>query len=204
MSLGHFWSVILRFCRLGDRIQCAYIDKFINEKYNSIAPSVNDLLAEIDFIFGDDTVKLKKPERSDKPYRNTYIDLDPLRLIIGEQPDNKTGFMDFCVWDLSDNELMGTEIERNKKDWLPIYYREMEEDSFYYVVNTSPESKYYNKVSLYYPNDDERNFVCSISSFLNNFPILFKNYSEKLFARNVYENWNEHLSEYDVPPLIST
>jgi hypothetical protein len=181
MQRLHCWSIILRFCRLTDRIQCSYVNKFINSKYQIIQPSVNDLMAEIEFLYEQkiEGLGLQKLNRSDKSYLNSFMDLKPFNFSIGLH--NNDEFLWECdhidISDEGENTInrkdnsdifnenllpMMEKIVETKNDWKPIFGRSAEEESFYFVLNHNNKSKYYNKVVLFYPNGSSETFRSNV------------------------------------------
>lgn len=212
-KLGHFWSIILRFCRLEDRIQCGYINKFINEKYNSIAPSYSDLKYELsdndELIFHPNPIELVIPlinmtDFVKKSYLNRFVYLNWNAFVLGANLAAKHNFISvlhngrsFPNSELNDpwSENLRYIIDNLEKDWIIILRTEKYDGcGITYALNINSENKFYNKICRYHGSDltkpekerylstmDGAAALCHIRSFLNHFPILFRDKSWNLF-----------------------
>lgn len=203
-SNTHCWTIILKFCRLEERIQCSHINKTINQKFMLIQPSVNDLLIEIEYIFIPECKSLIIPKKSNDPYLNLKIHLNEYRIYIGldAEPDYTTltqacrmlyENIEVLDFDNDSNEILMKNIIYTCEEWKSIFIRECEEDTWRYITNISPKSKYYSKVCFFRDDGCEVTMVCDIRSFSNNFPILFAKRSRKLFLDDHYESWKDHI-----------
>lgn len=203
------WSIILRFCRLEDRKQCSYVNKFINLKYKLIIPNLNDLMAEIGFLYSrlkfkepvdNKEIQIKTNDTLLKSYLSYYINWeDQFHFKIGIDESCKNDFEEDIVSLNIEDEYTGDELmfATAKGDWIPIFVRMYEEETFYYVLNINTKSKHYNKVGLFYYNSDESGIICTFESFLNNFPVLLATRSRKLIRQDWAENWQEAIQRYE-------
>ena len=188
---GHFWSIILRFCRLEDRIQCGYINKFINEKYKLILPNTDDLFAVLNFL------------NDSKINRDFNIRLKPgLSYLDSVVSCGNFGFgLDYSSWLLSwDNFDVDHEMDI-RREWIKDNSDESVLHGIIYVYDPSRWKILYicddsENAYEFLLNIDEQNiheheamhnwtkYICSFTSFVNNLPLLIKKRSKIIHMDN--------------------
>lgn len=207
------WSIILRFCRLPDRVQCSKVSRHINSKYKSIIPNYEDLMAEIGFIFIPKSRSWWPPEKKEGP---SYLDsaIHYMGYSIGFHDDSEM-IVNGPSYDYSDEYEVRSDTSYpgydpprvfvpDSRDWKVIFIQP-DRANLVYLLNLQERKVYacidpycylcemrtHNKLDNYekqeYPvHDAEQGFkyVCSELSFLNNFPHLFAERSPKIIYSN--------------------
>ena len=173
----HGWFIILRFCKLSERILCSYVNKYINDIFKRLVPDINDLLSELIILYGDQFKKQLDTKRIDleilkRNYPGCDVDVSILKSYLGFQQHLKLSDNEFNIgiaysndtdFKLTCKEMINGFYGRGryteysltilnlKEKMLPIFT--IIDDYFepvHYLLNCDKKHKYYNYVYVFY------------------------------------------------------